>query len=480
MFWPSVWTAALFAIHPLHVESVAWIAEREDVLSTFFWLLTMGAYLRYVERPGWRWYCTSLFLFILGLMSKPMLVTLPVILLVVDVWPLSRGNRTWTALIREKIPFLVLAGLSSAITIVAQSAGHSVADLDVLPLTVRVENALVSYVRYLRMTLVPSGLAAYYPHPLKPLPLEYVAASACVVLGISIAVWTVRKSLPFLAAGWIWYFITLLPVIGIIQVGAQSMADRYTYIPLIGIFFAAVWGASAIADSLRVSRTARIAIGASVVTALSWMAWKQAGYWINSATLFEHTVSVTTNNAIAEHDWGYALARNGNNREAIPHFEKSLSIQPKYYEGQYNLGRALTEVGRIDEAAPHFAEAVRLKPDYAEAYYAWGMTLLRQQKFAEAEGQFSQALRYSLRPQYAAEAHINLGVALAQQGKMNEALAEFEQGARLAPNSIAGRKNLAQALIQLHRTSEARTQLSEALRISPGNPDIMTLLQTIQ
>jgi tetratricopeptide (TPR) repeat protein len=478
-FWPCAWTAALFAIHPLHVESVAWIAERKDVLSAFFWLLTMGAYIRYVERPVWSRYFTTLFLFVLGLMSKPMLVTLPVILLVADVWPLERRSRTWTALIREKIPFLVFAGLSSAITIVAQRAGHSVASLDVLPLTLRVENALVSYVRYLKMTLVPSGLAAYYPLPLKPLPMEYVAASACLVLGISIAVWIARKSFPFLAAGWIWYLVTLLPVIGIIQVGAQSMADRYTYIPLIGIFFAAVWGVTAISDSMKISATARIAIGVSVVTAFSWMAWKQTGYWINSITLFEHTVNVTTNNAIAEHDWGYALAQNGNNREAIPHFEKSLSIQPKYYEGQYNLGRALTEVERIDEATPHFAEAVRLKPDYAEAHYAWATTLLRQQKFAEAEEQFSQALRYSLRPQYAADAHLNLGVTFAQQGKMNEALAEFEEGVRLAPHSFAGRKNLAQALIQLHRTSEARDQLSEALRISPGNPEVMSLLQSI-
>jgi tetratricopeptide (TPR) repeat protein len=230
---------------------------------------------------------------------------------------------------------------------------------------------------------------------------------------------------------------------------------------------------------MKISATARIAIGVSVVTAFSWMAWKQTGYWINSITLFEHTVNVTTNNAIAEHDWGYALAQNGNNREAIPHFEKSLSIQPKYYEGQYNLGRALTEVERIDEATPHFAEAVRLKPDYAEAHYAWATTLLRQQKFAEAEEQFSQALRYSLRPQYAADAHLNLGVTFAQQGKMNEALAEFEEGVRLAPHSFAGRKNLAQALIQLHRTSEARDQLSEALRISPGNPEVMSLLQSI-
>lgn len=361
--WRSGFVAALFAVHPLHVESVAWVAERKDVLSAFFLFLTMPAYLYYVKRPNWRRYCLVALLFAMGLMAKPMLVTLPIILLLLDYWPLGRFTKKHPVriLIWEKIPLLVLSLASSVIAYIAQQRSNAIAPYS---LGLRVENALLSYVRYIGKMIWPSRLAVHYPFPEHGIPGRQVIGACLILAAITLIAFRTRKRRPYLLWGWLWYVITLIPVIGVVQVGAQSMADRYTYIPLIGLFVAITW---------MIPRTKAVfAIAPAVIVVLMFCTMFQVDYWKNDETLFRRVVSVTEGDAVACNYLGVTLATQGNLKEAEVYISKALTIDPRNVAAHVNMGDLLLEIGNKPAAKAHFEEALKLDPDNKEALLRMG------------------------------------------------------------------------------------------------------------
>jgi hypothetical protein len=360
---PSAVTAVLFAIHPLHVESVAWIAERKDVLSTLFMLLTLMAYAGFVERPGLVRRLAVVLLFALGLLAKPMLVTLPVLLLMLDAWPLRR-KEPWRHLVLEKAPLLALSIATGALTLVAQRQGGTVGSLAGYPLGVRVANAVVATATYLGKAIWPTRLAAFYPHPGASLAAWKVAGSALVL--VTLTLWTiqVRRSRPYLLFGWAWYLVTLAPVVGIVQVGWQARADRYTYIPLIGIFLGVAW---AVSDRFAERPALFGSLASAVLVMLGIGAFAQAGYWRDSETLFRHALAVTDNNSVAHNNLGTALLRRGLPSQAEEHFAEAVRIDPSFADAHSNLGVALGRQGMIDEAILEFQRALDLEPDHPDA-----------------------------------------------------------------------------------------------------------------
>jgi tetratricopeptide (TPR) repeat protein len=360
---PSAVTAALFAIHPLHVESVAWIAERKDVLSTLFLLLTLMAYARFVEQPDRPRRLAVVLLFALGLLAKPMLVTLPVLLLLLDAWPLRR-SAPWRSLVLEKLPLFAMSIGTGILTFVAQRQAETVGSLAGYPLGVRVANAIVATATYLGRTIWPTRLAVFYPHPGASLGAVAVAGSAVVLFALTSWAIRLRRSRPYLFFGWGWYLVTLAPVVGIVQVGWQARADRYTYIPLIGIFLAVVW---AISESLADRPALLSSLAWAALVPLGIIAFVQAGYWRDSETLFRHALAVTGDNAVAHSNLGTALLRRGLVAEAEGHFTEAVRINPHFAEARSNLGVALGRQGRIDEAILEWQRALELQPDYPDA-----------------------------------------------------------------------------------------------------------------
>ena len=479
--WRSVSVAALFAVHPLHVESVAWIAERKDVLSTFFWLLTMAAYVWYARAPGLRRYAAVVAGLALGLLCKPMLVTLPVVLLLFDVWPLGRISligipadhrhgearavraRTAVALIREKLPLFALAAVSGVVTILVQARGGAVGSLDVLPIGVRIANALTSYVRYLLKTIWPVGLAAFYPHA-RSVPLWQSVGALAILVAITWLVIRAARRQPALLVGWWWYLVALAPVIGVIQVGTQSMADRYTYVPLIGVFVMIVWG---IADGLAhlPGRRVVLAAAASVVIVASVAATRaQVEHWRDGWALWTHALEVTSNNERAQAAVGAMLGNQGRTDEAIAHFREAIRIDPTFGDAHNDLGLALNNLGRFDEAAEHLSLAVRLQPTSANAQDNLGVALAGQRKYAEAIPCYLEALR--LDPARAAT-HRSLGLALMMFGRAGEAIDHYQEALRLKPDSAETHNDLGFALLAVGRNDDAKTQFGEALRRAP-------------
>ena len=382
--WRSAFAAALFALHPLHVESVAWVAERKDLLCALFWLLAMGSYARYAGRPGAARYLPVAGFMALALLSKPMAVTLPFCLLLLDFWPLGRlsppgkgGGAPLPRLLAEKVPLFALSAASCVVTYLAQQTVGTVGSLLHLPAGVRLANAAVSYARYLGKTAWPSGLAVLYPHPGASLPAWQVAGAVLLLLCVSaLAVWRIKRS-PFLAVGWFWFLGTLVPVIGLVQVGAQAMADRYTYIPLVGLFIAAAWGVPGIVPDGRLKKRGLAAAACVVLTALAAASWVQAGHWRSSVALFEHAVEVTRDNWFAENNLGFSLDMEGRKDEAIAHYRASIGIKPDFPVARNNLGAILAAQGEFAEAAVHFREALRAQPDYLPAHYNLGQVLER-------------------------------------------------------------------------------------------------------
>jgi hypothetical protein len=360
---PSTVTAALFALHPLHVESVAWIAERKDVLSTLFLLLAIAAYAHFVERPNPARYVAVAVLFGLGLLAKPMLVTLPLLLLIIDAWPLSR-REPWRRLILEKTPLLLLSIASAALTLLAQGQARTVGSLSTYPLAVRAANATVTAVVYLGKAIWPARLAVFYPYPGASLSAWTAAGSALVLAGITLWTVRVRRSRPWLFFGWAWYVVTLAPVIGIVQVGWQARADRYTYVPLIGIFVSVVWFVSE-RFGHRPVLVSRLAT--ATLTGLGLVALVQAGYWRASEPLFRHAIAVTGNNALAHNNLGFALLRRGLPSRAAAEFAEAVRIDPAYVDAHSNLGVALGRQGDLDDAIQEFHRALDLDPDDSEA-----------------------------------------------------------------------------------------------------------------
>jgi Flp pilus assembly protein TadD len=461
----SALVAALFAVHPLHVESVAWVSERKDVLSTLFGFLTVWAYARYAEAPGLRRYLLVVLGLALSLMAKPMLVTLPFVLLLLDYWPMRRWRLAGAAsddgtpprsavpagwLLLEKLPLLVLSAASSAMTVWAQRHGRAIQELAGLPLPARLSNALVSYVDYLRQTIWPSDLALFYPHPGANLPAWQVAGAALLVLAVTaLALWGGRRW-PYLLVGWLWYVGTLVPVIGLVQVGFQARADRYTYVPLIGIFLMLSWGLTDLARRWHGREVLACAAGLALIC-FTAITWSQTRYWHDSVTLWNHTLEVTEGNFIAHNNLGEILTEQGKAAEATRHFREALRIRPDSKEAHNNLGIIFINQGEAAEAIWHLREAVRLEPAYSDAHNNLGIALVNQGKAAEATRHFREAVR--LKPDNS-KYHNNLGGILIRQGKRAEAIQHFREAVRLEPGSREATHNLRIALLDKGQQSE--------------------------
>lgn len=403
----SGFVAALFAIHPLHVESVAWIAERKDVLSGVFWMLSLLLYARYAERPGMFRYCLVLLSFFMGLMAKPMVVTLPFVLMLLDIWPLKRlSTKSLNVLFAEKIPFLLMGAAVGVITMVAEQRAGALKSLGELSFLNRICNAVVAYGFYLYKMVWPSRLSVHYPHPGNR-PLWEIALSITVLATITFFAIKRSKSQPFFLIGWLWYLIGLLPVAGLIQIGTHAFADRYTYIPLIGVFIGIVWGIGDFAEQKKLPLQFGM-IGIAVLAALSAVSVQQVRHWQNAESLFRQALRATQNNYLAYNNLGAALSRQGRQQEAIPCFKKALNIRPDYIEALFNIGVALAEQGKYAEALPAYEKALALNPRFVEAHNNAAIAYAHTGKLRQAMVHFREALR--IRPDYS-DAIRNLRIA---------------------------------------------------------------------
>ena len=456
-FWRSIFVAALFALHPLHVESVAWAAERKDVLSTFFCMLTIWAYARYVELPCLNRYLPCLLFFALGLMSKAMLVTLPFVLLLLDYWPLRRFNfimspnstirqtpnrcasfspfipnpsiprfENYTtqpifSLLIEKVPFFVFSITSSIVTVLAQYSCGTIIALNSLPLKMRIANAFVSYVNYIAKMIWPFHLAVLYPYQGIP-PLWHVFGSVLLLFAVTLLALKTLRLHSYFFVGWLWYLGTLFPVIGLVQTGAQTMADRYTYIPLVGLFIIIVWGLHFLFQGLRYHRILLCILGVLALFSIMICTWIQVKYWKNSITLFEHTLEITSNNQIAHQHLGTALGQEGRFAESAKHFLEALRINPGSANIHNNLAVSLAHQGKYEDVIEHYRQSLRIMPDSLITNINLGLMLSHQGRFAEAIRHYSKAIE--INPDYS-RAHFYLGLAYFSMGDKASALKEY-------------------------------------------------------
>ena len=450
--WQSGFVAALFALHPLHVESVAWVAERKDVLSTFFWMLTMFSYARYAAHPGISRYLPVVGFFMLGLMAKPMLVTLPFVLLLLDYWPLRRmqfnssadDRHSWQRrspgllLIWEKIPLFLLALVSSVVTFLAQKSGGAVGSMEIYPLATRVSNALVAYVKYIGKMIWPANLAVFYPYS-GSLPAWQVIGAGVLLGFITFVAIRFFRQHPWFVVGWLWFVGTLVPVIGLVQVGLQAMADRYTYIPLIGLFVIVAWGVPQLMLRWR-QKTKLIASSAvALLIILSVTSGLQMRYWKNSVTLFKHALDVTNDNYIIHNNLGFTLTAQGRPNDAINHYKDALRINPDFELANINLGIALLSQGKLDQSINYYQNVLKEKPGYAGVRHNLGIVLLRKGKIDEAVFHLREALR--LKPDYA-EAYNSLGAAMVFKGEIEDAIRIFRKALQIKPGYLEPQKNL--------------------------------------
>ncbi|MBM4104516.1 MAG: tetratricopeptide repeat protein [Planctomycetes bacterium] len=518
--WPSAFVAAAFALHPMHVESVAWVTERKDVLSTFFLLLTLAAYAGYVKRPSVFKYIISLIFFALGLMAKPMLVTLPLVLLLLDYWPLNRfaalqpvktaggkspksaavpnGRVIWYRMLIEKIPFLALAALSSGITFIVQNG--AIKDVTTLSLENRAANIFLSYSRYMGKLFWPQNLAVFYPFDAHHFSFLQIALCAILLLSISVFVIRFGRTQRYLPVGWLWFVITLIPVIGLVQVGGQAFADRYTYIPYIGLFIMIAWGLPELCSKWPYRNATLGVTAALVLTALGIGTYRQAGYWNNSITLFSHANEVTKNNFIAHNNLGafysnlcrwqeaiealkqsiriypeYARAYNnlgaaygglGCNQEAIEAFKQLIRLKPNDAGAHYNLGNAYANLGLWQEAIEACKQAIQIKPDYAKAYNTLGAAFGSLGRWQETIEACKQAIR--IKPDYT-EAYYNLGNAYGGLGHYQEAIDAYTQAIRLKPDTVKAHYKLAHIFMSEENFSEAISHIKRILEIEPDD-----------
>lgn len=464
--WRSALVAAIFALHPLRVESVAWVSERKDVLSTFFFIATILAYVFYVQKPTRGAYATIIVLFILGLMAKPMLVTLPCVLLLLDYWPLerftfgrSRSSTPSSAVehysipeislnpkpFTEKIPLFILSAVFCIVTIYAQRVSKAIISIHDYPLMVRISNALLAYANYLWKTFWPSNLAVIYPLP-ENVPIFHSILAFLFLIGLSLLfLWLWRRQ-PHLLVGWLWFIGTLVPVIGLIQVGLQAMADRYTYIPSVGVYLLVVW---AVAELTRKWRYRTILAGLSsfiVVGLLAITTSTQLTFWENSLSLFTHTLHVTKKNYIAHTNLGDALDKCGRYPEAMVHYGEALRIKPDDAFPYYKLATDLDIVGRIEDALRYYRKSLQIDPNNPQAHSNFGVALMRQGDTAEAKRHFAEALR--LDPDLG-DAHYNLGLALSSEGKIEEAIGHYNEALRQNPSDSEIKMTLERAQADL-------------------------------
>jgi protein O-mannosyl-transferase len=475
----SAFVAALFAAHPLHVESVAWVAERKDVLSALFWVLTFWGYAAYVRRPDWRRYLLVVLLFALGLTAKPMLVTLPFTLLLLDVWPLRRikgfQGPGWWRLVVEKLPLFLMSAASGVVTFIVQQRSGAVAQLDAFSPSLRVENALVSYVAYLGKMIWPARLAIFYSHA-KSIPFWATAGAIMVLAILSIGAGLAARRHPYIAFGWLWYLGTLLPVIGLIQVGTQAMADRYTYMPLLGIFIIIAWGVPDLVSRWPARRVLLPAAAAAVVLLCALTARAQTGYWRTNYDLWRHTLDVTRDNYVAEDVFGSLLVELKRPDEALAHFEASVRINPEYPDSRNNLGLQYMNRGKFEAAIEQFTLALQRRPDFADAHNNLGFALMSTKKTDDAILQYREALR--LNPDFA-DAHNNLGFALAVAQRVPEAIPHFREAVRLRPDSEVVHMYLGLALAGTGKYDEAAVQFREVLRINPQSSGAQNALERL-
>ncbi len=438
--WPSALIAALFAVHPLRVESVAWVAERKDLLAGFFWMLALWAYAGYARRPSWPRYAAVFAATALGLLAKPVVVTLPVILLLLDFWPLGR-IRPLARSIAEKLPLLALCAGASLATVLAQESEGAVRSLSLIPLSARISNALLAYVAYLGDTLWPSHLAVFYPHPALLGSAESMLLPAAGA-GLSLAIVTalsLRRAgrNPYLAVGWLWYLVALLPMIGLVQVGGQARADRYTYLPLIGIGIALVF----LARDVAANRRPGVLLGTSLllICTLAAATWHQLGTWVNSEKLFAHATQVTEDNYFAHANLGKLLRSRADLAGARASFERALVAKPSYIRARIELGDVLERQGHLEQATKELERVIRARPRNARARNVLGRVLLRRDQREEATGHLERAV--ALDPAFA-EAHDNLGLAYLGQGRLLDARRHFQRALALQPNAVPPRVHL--------------------------------------
>jgi tetratricopeptide (TPR) repeat protein len=487
--WRSLLVAALFGLHPLRVESVAWVTERKDVLSGFFGLLSLIFYTRYAQtkqtlnaQPSTLNYFLALFFFALGLLSKPMLVTLPFVMLLLDYWPLARIPNSelrtpnsqfvpslvtrHASLLLEKLPFFALAAAASCVTFVVQKSGGSVMAVEYLPLSARVGNALVSYCRYLGKLFWPTDLAVFYPHP-GHWPQAQVLLAGLLLVAISVLFFVKRRQYPFLLMGWLWFCGMLVPMIGLVQTGGQAMADRHTYIPSLGVLVLVVWGLYELTRRWQYHVVALSVASLTAIFLCVGLTRQQLGYWQDSESIFRHALAVTQNNYLAHNNLGTTLGEKGQMDEAIRQFQEAIRLKPDYALAHNNLGVALDREGQIGEAIRQYQEAIRLKPDYAEAHYNLGIAFRKKGQNDEAIRQYQEAIR--LKTDYA-EAHNNLGIALATKGRLDEAIENYRQATQINPNYFEALNNLGTILAARGRLDEAIENYRKAIQIDSTRP----------
>src|SRR5882762_437077 len=473
--WPSALVAALFALHPLHVESVAWASERKDTLSTFFGLLSLIAYSRYAEAPAISRYIWVAVTLALGLLAKPMLVTWPLVMLLLDYWPLGRvngqparrslGGGGWPVvrgLVVEKIPLFAVAAASAVMTLIAQSREGAVRTLGHEAITLRLSNALVSYAKYLLLTFWPNDLAVYYPFA--GIPAWQIIGAASLLIGITVFCVSQRRIRPYLMVGWLWFLGTLVPVIGIVQVGGQIMADRYFYIPSIGLLMALVFGLADIAKSWRVGPLLSAGAAAAVLLILATLTNAQIQRWHDSFTLFEHTLAVTPPNLRIEHNLGVALGLGDRYDEAAAHFEKALQIDPNFYDGLVVMGVTRAHQGRLPEAIEYFRAAIRSQPDVPKARVQLAHALWQEKRDEAALEEMRRASQLAPKD---ADIRADFGLALAMVGRIPEAIEQLHEALRLNPNSAETHNNLGLALLASGKARESIPEFEVALRLKP-------------
>ena len=507
--WRSALVAALFAIHPLHVESVAWISERKDVLSGLFFMLTLGGYIRYVHKPSPTSYLLVLLLFALGLMSKPMLVTVPFVLLLLDYWPLARirdiafaKNRPrqaataghWSVvsgLVTEKIPLFVLSAVFSVMTLLAQV--YSAGAIEQLPFAWRLKNAAVSYVAYIWQMFWPARLAAFYPHPNDQLPFWQVLLAILFLIAVTLLAIRWRKERGYIFTGWFWYVGMLVPVIGLVQAGEQARSDRYTYLPQIGLYMLVVWGIADLTIPMMTRDFAEVrrgdqgrgwklfyaGVAVVLIIALSWCAFVQTSYWKNSEALWNHALAVTDDNDAAHNNLGYLFLQRGEFDNAISHFEAALQIRSRSAAAHYNFGEALIEnnlanalarKGLLNEAASHYEKAVKLRPAYGDPYLNLGTVLFQQGRIGDAIAQWRKAT--ACQPNDAGF-HTALANAFLKGELQKDAIAEYEHAARISTRDAVARNNLAWILAtspdaSIRDGDRAIELAKQAVRLSRG------------
>jgi Flp pilus assembly protein TadD len=482
-FYPSIAVAAIFALHPAHVESVAWVSERKDVLSTFFWMLSLLAYATYVRRGGmWRYALLGVML-VLGLMTKPMLVTVPCVLLLLDYWPLQRLERGAGKLIAEKLPLLAVVFASCVITLIVQRQNQAIVSLENLPLPTRLENVWVSYVKYIWIMIWPAGLAIDYPHPKDTLTLIQVSGSLALLAGLTAAAWYARDRAPYLLVGWLWYLGTMVPVIGFVHVGEQGMADRYTYVPTIGLGIAVVWAASDLCRRLPHSTAVLRVLTCLFVVLLSvWTAltWKQIGYWKNTETLWARAVEVNPRNERAHRNLASLAIDRNDNATAAKHYEAAAALNARDPRNWNGLGLAQLRLGDTARALQFFETAHSIDPDNIDTRNNIGVCLLRLNRDAEAEEVLTQAAGAGTADLVlAGEVTANLGVALMKRGKAGEAQRVLAGGVTRYPDSAKLRNVYGVVLNNNGKRDEAIVQFRKALRIDPEFADAQRNLDVL-